>query len=141
MKKDSFIGKRSINNILTNESYCGRVRNGKKVSEGKNEGKEYGKTTTKYPPIITEEMWDKVAEIRKSRQHEKIETDNVYYGKSIVKHISGEMTETLCPVISTASYWSARTHCSISINVIDSILWEEAKKANADINREFRFRK
>lgn len=129
MKKDDFIGKRTINNILSNESYCGRARNGKKVSEGKNQGKEYGKTTTKYPSIISQEMFDKVAEIRKSRQHEKQETSNVYFGKSIIKYICGENTETLYPVISTAAYYGNRTNCAISMNVIDTILWEEAKRA------------
>jgi len=129
MKKDEFIGKRCINNILSNESYCGHVRNGKMVSEGKNAGKEYGKTTTKYPPIISEELFDKVAEIKKSRQHEKKETNNVYFGKSIIKYTNGNHTETLCPVISTAAYYAPRTNCAISMNVIDTILWEEAKKA------------
>ena len=129
VKKDDFIGKRCINNILSNVSYCGRVRNGKKVSEGKNQGKEYGKTTTKYPAIISEEIFDKVAAIRKSRQHEKIETGNVYFGKSIIRYIDGDKTDKLFPTLSTATYWSARIGCSISINVIDSILWEESKKA------------
>lgn len=129
VKKDDFIGKRCINNILSNVSYCGRVRNGKKVTEGKNVGKEYNKTTTKYPPIVSEEMFDKVASIRKSRQHEKIETGNVYFGKSLIRYIDGDKTDKLFPFLSTATYWSARIKCSISINVIDSILWEEARKA------------
>ena len=128
-KIDDFIGKRVINNILSNESYCGRVRNGKIVSEGKNRGKEYNKTTTKYPPIISEETFDKVAEIRKSRQHEKQETNNVYFAKSLIKYSNGNITETLAPARATATYRGTRTQISIAMNVIDTILWNEASHA------------
>lgn len=118
-----------INMILSNPSYCGRQREGVVIKSGKNKGQISGRSTTKYPAIITEETWDKVAEMRKSRYSVKNDTKHIYFGKGIVDFYEGERHERMCPTSSTAVYRADNIGVAVSCNVIDSILWEEAKHA------------
>lgn len=128
----SYITISMINNVLNNESYCGIKRKSAMAS--------YERA---YPPIITKEQFKRCREIAQTNNSTASKAKNVYYAEHLVK----------CP--SCGAYWSASGcknsyHCSaaaksnsiwkyenhkkekctnktsLSINVLDSILWEVA---------------
>ena len=118
-----------INMILSNPSYCGRQREGVVIKSGKNKGQISGSSSTKYPAIITEETWDMVAEKRRSRKAEKNATKHIFFGKGIVDFFEGERHERMIGKSCTATYYADNIGVAVSANLIDSILWEEAKHA------------
>ncbi len=118
-----------INMVLSNPSYCGRQREGVVIKSGKNKGQISGSSSTKYPAIITEETWDMVAEKRRSRKAEKNATKHIFFGKGIVDFFEGERHERMIGKSCTATYYADNIGVAVSANLIDSILWEEAKHA------------
>ena len=118
-----------IKRILSNPSYCGMLKEGKAISDGKNKGKVIGSCSIKYPAIISVDTFEKVAKIRHDRfQGEKKDTENVYYGKGIIKYTDGTIIEAMCARRSSIDYYSTTKHATINMNIMDSILWYEAKK-------------
>ena len=132
-----------IKRIISNPSYCGRTRENITIKSGKNEGKKCNGTTTQYKAIISEETFDNVARIRHERlKGEKKDTNNIYFGKGIIKYTEGHRTEAMCARRSTIDYYGSLTHTSISINLMDSILWNEAKQAKLeDMNKNSKAKK
>ena len=118
-----------INMVLSNPSYCGRQREGVVIKSGKHKGEISGSSSTKYPAIITEETWDMVAEKRRSRKAEKNATKHIFFGKGIVDFYEGERRERMIGKSCTATYYADNIGVAVSANLIDSILWEEAKHA------------
>lgn len=139
---DNNVSKRDyINKVLSNPSYCGRQKEGKVIKKGKTKGQISGRSTTKYPAIISEETWDKVAELRHARKSVKNGTKHIFFGKGIVDFWNGKHRERMCPKSSTAVYHAAHNGVAVSANLIDSILWEEsrhAKRVQMDVKGEER---
>lgn len=111
-----------ISNIITNTAYSGR--------EAKQRGSRERKLI-KYPQIVNIELQDKAIEISSANSREK-ETKNIYYAKGITKFlVNGELKPT-STLKGNASYGWLNTEndrrLNISINVIDSIAENEAKK-------------
>ena len=126
-----------INHVLNNESYYGKKRKSKYAS--------YERT---YPPIITQEQFERCRKIADENNSTLSKAKNIYFAEHLIK----------CP--SCGAYWSAGCskasyHCpnaykpmsiwkyenhrkekctnrtSCSINIIDSILWHVAIEKQA----------
>jgi len=126
-----------INNILTNESYVGKKRKTKNAS--------YERA---YPPIITQEQYDKCRKIANSNNSTISKAKNIYYAEHLIrcKSCGAYWSATGCKAsyhcsaaYKSASLWNYEYHkkerCnnknSISINVVDSILWYVAIEQEA----------
>ena len=129
-----------INNILTNESYTG-----KKI---KHKNASYERA---YTPIITQEQFDRCRIIANSNNSNISKAKNIYYAEHLIKceKCGAYWSATGCKAsyhcsaaYKSASLWNYEYHkkercnnkTSISINVVDSILWYVA------IEQEARFR-
>jgi len=110
-----------VYNILKDCSYCGRT----KIIEHKSKGQVF-RTEITYPPILDEELYDAVQEKLASRKTMLKYTQNVYYGKGLVR--CAECGGMLKVVNSINSYGcSERNHSlHINMNVVDSIIWYNA---------------
>ena len=121
-----------INNILNNESYCGVKRKSAMAS--------YERA---YPPIISREQFQHCRKIADSNNTTANKAKNVYYAEHLVKcpscgaywSASGSKNSYHCSVAAKAnSIWKYENHnkekctnkTSLSINILDSILWEVA---------------
>ena len=121
-----------INNILNNESYCGVKRKSATASYERS-----------YPPIITKEQFQHCRKIAESNNTTANKAKNVYYAEHLVKcpscgaywSASGSKNSYHCSAASKAnSIWRYENHnkekctnkTSLSINILDSILWEVA---------------
>lgn len=121
-----------INNILNNESYCGVKRKSASAS--------YERA---YPPIITKEQYKRCREIARTNNTTANKAKNVYYAEHLVKcpscgaywSASGSKNSYHCSAAMKAdSIWKYENHkkkkctnkTSLSINVLDSILWAVA---------------
>lgn len=114
LKTDREIKKGMIAQILANASYCGRLRK---------------RCATRYPAIITEKMFDEVAEARKRRKNDcKINTKNIYYAKQLIFYRSKEGKDyAMVPLRGTVVYKCKKFKCALSINLIDTIVLGEAR--------------
>ncbi len=118
-----------INNILTNESYTG-----KKIKQ-KNASYERA-----YHPIITQEQFDKCRTIAKQNNTNLSKAKNIYFADHLVRCSScgafwsatGSKASYHCAAAyKSPSLWNYEYHrkerctnkSSISINVLDSVLW------------------
>lgn len=100
-----------IRNIIINKAYSG----------------DYSNTDTKkailYKAIVTKELQEKaIAKCEQNKLAAKKEHKNIYYGKGILKCNGYVMSARR----QSASYVDSITNKSISVNVVDSIIWKEA---------------
>lgn len=126
-----------INHILINESYTGKKRKTKNAS--------YERA---YYPIITQEQFDHCRQIAKENNTNLSKAKNVYYAEHLVRCAScgaywsatGSKASYHCAAAyKSASLWNYEYHrkerctnkLSISINVLDSILWHIAVEKEA----------
>ena len=97
----------TIIKILRDDAYCGTTT-------------ENG--IVRYPQIISRETFDKVTELRETRKTNKVDTKNLYLGKSIIysdgKILHGHNKE---------KYVGRFTKMSISLKLMDFIIWNETK--------------
>jgi len=113
VKTDREIKKGMIAQILANASYCGRLRKS---------------CATRYPAIITEKMFDEVAEARKRRKNDvKINTKNIYFAKQLIFYQSSGKEYAMVPLRGTVVYKCKKFKCALSINLIDTIVLGEAR--------------
>lgn len=109
-------GKGYICAILSQPAYYG--------GEGKN-------TKTKYKPIISKQVFDKVQNAKQGRRNKPKSTSKfVAYGKGIVKYVVKESEFAMCIGHSRNSYRTVPCEAlpksiSVNMNVIDFILWRE----------------
>ena len=122
-----------IRNILRNPSYCGGEHLKKKlyrVINGKKEEKKRDLVVAKiYPPIITKEMYEQAGEKLRARiSKPKVNTKYIYYGSGLVRYMGLSKPHKMVPNRPTITYRlpEGPSRFSISINVIDSILWYSA---------------
>ena len=126
-----------INHILNNESYTGKKR--------KSENASYERA---YPPIITQEQFDKCRKIANSNNSTISKAKNIYFAEHLIrcKTCGAYWSATGCKAsyhcaaaYKSASLWNYEYHkkercqnkTSISINVVDSILWHVAIEKEA----------
>ena len=126
-----------INHILINESYTGKKRKTKNAS--------YERA---YYPIITQEQFDHCRQIAMDNNTNLSKAKNVYYAEHLVRCAScgaywsatGSKASYHCSAAyKSASLWNYEYHrkerctnkLSISINVLDSILWHIAIEKEA----------
>jgi len=128
VRTDKAIKKRIIQQILSNASYAGRTRAGKRVTY-KNRTRLNYSSATMYPAIIEPEVFDEVQRMKAERQTKaKVNTKYIYYAKKLIRYrIDENTTESMIPCRSTTCYKAPKSAAAISINVIDSILWDEAR--------------
>jgi len=128
VRTDKNIKKRIIQQILSNASYCGRTRAGKRVTYRDRTRLNYS-SATQYPAIIEPEVFDEVQKMKAERQTKaKVNTKYIYFAKKIIRYrIDEKTTEAMIPCRSTVCYKAQKAAAAISINVIDSILWDEAR--------------
>lgn len=113
-----------IRQILTNPAYCGGT------PKQRTKGKEGVERAERYPAIISKEMQDAV--IHKLKENviaPKSISKTIYYGKGLVKYQTENGKEfTMSPIRRNIQYSikNEDAFASISCNVIDSILWDEA---------------
>lgn len=122
-----------VHNILTNEAYTGR-----KV-------KAYA-FERRYPQIITPEQFDRCRKLASEHTHSVDKSSNIYYGSKIVRCPE---CEGRCGAVKSKGYYFCynaynavrdvniygQMQCSntttISINILDSLLWYVASAAEA----------
>ena len=121
-----------INNVLNNESYCGVKRKSVNAS--------YERA---YPPIITVEQYKRCRKIAETNNTTANKAKNVYYAEHLVQcqscgaywSASGSKNSYHCSAaVKPNSIWKYEIHkkpkctnkTSLSINILDSILWEVA---------------
>ena len=131
-KWDKTMRKRStgtrIRMILTNPAYCGEN------PLQRSKGKKGVMRTENYPAIITADMQSEVLaklKLRNNMAIPKTDTKTIYYGKGIVKFRTEEGKEyVMSPIRRDIQYAIKEDNAmaSISCNVIDSILWNEAQE-------------
>lgn len=128
VRADKNIKKRIIQQILSNASYCGRTRAGKRVTYRDRTRLNYS-SATMYPAIIEPEVFDEVQKMKAERQTKaKVNTKYIYFAKKLIRYrLDDATTEAMIPVRSTVCYKAHKAAAAISINVIDSILWDEAR--------------
>lgn len=128
VRTDKNLKKRIIHQILSNQSYCGRCREGKRV-QYKNRTRLNNSSATQYPAIIEPEVFDEVQRMKAERQNKaKDNTKNIYFAKKIIRYrINETKTEAMVPRRTTVCYASETRSATVSINLIDSILWDEAR--------------
>lgn len=115
-------GKTKVWNMLKDVSYCGRT---KEIVKKKKDGKVVI-TEIKYPPIISEELFDAVQERLSTRKTMPKYTQNIYFGKGIAR--CAECKGLLQVVNSINAYGcSDRNHTlHVNMNAVDSIIWHNA---------------
>lgn len=124
-----------IRNIFLNKAYSGGV------PMQRTRGKKGVVRTEKYPAIVTEELQNKAIEKLMSNQRKpKTETKNIYYGKGLIKIEHNGKLYALAPIRNNVTYSLLTvTRANININVIDSILWDEAitlKRHHMNVDKE-----
>ena len=74
-------------------------------------------------------MFDEVQRMKAERQTKaKVNTKYIYFAKKIIRYRLDDATnEAMIPCRSTVCYKAQKAAAAISINVIDSILWDEAR--------------
>lgn len=85
------------------------------------------KINYEYPPIIDKETFDNANKIMDTfKRKMKSMTKNIYYGKKIVYEKQSEGLMTGLELVGGALYTTAPSnsiHCSINVNLVDSLLW------------------
>lgn len=128
VRTDKNLKKRIIHQFLSNSSYCGRTRSGKLVKYKDRERLNYS-SSTHYPAIIDPEVFDKVQLLKSARQNKaKDNTKHIYFAKKLIRYrTNDEKSEAMIARRTTVSYAAESCSASVSINLIDSILWKEAR--------------
>ena len=128
VRTDKNLKKRVIHQILSNASYCGRTRPGNRVQYRNRTRLNYS-SATQYPAIISDEVFDEVQKLKAERQNKaKDNTKNIYFAKKLIRYrINETKTEAMIPRRTTVCYASETRSATVSINLIDSILWDEAR--------------
>ena len=128
VRTDKNLKKRVIHQILSNQSYCARTRTGKRVTYINRTRLNYSSATC-YPAIISEEVFDEVQKLKAERQNKaKDNTKYIYFAKKLIRYrINETKTEAMIPRRTTVCYASETRSATVSINLIDSILWDEAR--------------
>lgn len=84
-----------------------------------------------YPPIMTQEEWDKLSELRDKRQNKaKHNYNSIYFGKRKFFFTHEGKYYPMCVRKYIKSYqgWiDGKNKCNININLIDSLMWTFAK--------------
>ena len=126
-----------INKILLNESYTGKIIKTKNASYERS-----------YPPIITHEQYVKCRKIANANSTTYSKTKNVYYAEHLVRcktcgafwSATGSKASYHCSsAYKSNSLWNYEYHrkekcdnkISLSINILDSILWYVAIEKEA----------
>lgn len=138
-----------IANILKNPCYTGELIEEKIVKEKvKGEDREYIRYERRFPQIITIEQYKKCREIAKANRTIIGKGKNIYYATQLVKcptcgcfwSASGSKVNYHCyNAARPSSIWAingrkteqCKNKTSLSINVLDSILWYFAKREEA----------
>ena len=124
-----------VHQILTNESYTG-----KKIRKANS---SYPRS---YPPIITQTQYDRCREIAKKNNTNLSKSKNIYYAEKLIKCQCGahwigvgskahyKCYDAYYPNPKTQNYKSkgCTNKSTISINVIDSLLWYVAQEAETE---------
>ena len=125
-----------VRNFILNRAYSG----GTPLQRTK--GKKGIERTEKYPAIVSEEIQERAIEkLLANKQSPKTTSKNVYYGKGLVK-VATEQGKlyALAPVRRNVTYSVLNVvRANVNINVIDSILWDEAvtlKRHHMNVDKE-----
>lgn len=128
--KSAAMGTR-VRNILTNPAYSGET------PTQRTKGKKGIVRTEKYPAIVDKEIQDAViAKLQIRKKADKTTSKNIYYGKGIVKYQMEDGREfAMTPIRRNLNYAIINDdiRAGVNLNVIDSILWDEA----ATLKRDF----
>lgn len=121
--KSAAMGTR-VRNILTNPAYSGET------PTQRTKGKRGVIRTEKYPAIVDRELQDAViAKLQLRKRAEKTTSKNIYYGKGLVKYQMESGKEyAMAPIRRNLNYaiMNDEIRAGVNVNVIDSILWDEA---------------
>ena len=105
LNRDSENG--AIVQILRDKKYMGTV-----TSSG----------NVRYPQIVSEELWNKCAELRYKNKSNKKLTKNCYLGKGILSYKNW----SLCGR-NKRSYVGRRVNFTVAMNLIDHVIWDVTK--------------
>lgn len=116
--------KTKIHHILTDQHYAGYEVKSKYKNRFTGILSE---STTKYPPIISEDIFNQTQALLKSKLSKpKTDTKHIYYGKGLVKcHCGRTMTAVGGSLIYRCKDFGH--NFTININVVDSLIWNTAK--------------
>jgi DNA invertase Pin-like site-specific DNA recombinase len=126
------LSKRLVEQILRSRAYTGEVSDERKVKEKGRISIRYPRC---YPQIITVELFNKCRDISKKNNTVIDKAKNVYYGSKLVKCLNcgrsfkankGSGTYICSGQYSTKTQEPCTCKDSISINVLDTALWETA---------------
>ena len=139
-----------VAHILTNECYTG-VQLKEKVVKVKDddEEREWIRYARKFPQLITKEQFDRCRDIAKANRTKIGKGKNIYYATKLVKcpscgcywSASGSKVSYQCyNAIKLPKIWivdgrkteQCKNNTSLSINVLDSILWYFAKREETE---------
>ena len=138
---------RTINKILRSEEYTGEQMPIKEYSQNiKGNVRIIHRFSRKYPPIISLKLYEQCRNVANKNNNNIDKSKNIYYASKLIKcSCCGSALVALknnvvyrCmhkySVITKKECWGTD---SININVIDSILWETAKKLEIDFMLNF----
>ena len=161
-KRDISIKTSLINNILNNQSYCGikneeQVLKQKRLTETANGEKKsvectYHRYPRKYPQIISVEQYERCRKIAKENNTTLSKAKNIYFAQGLIRcqtcgakwSASGSKVAYHCysayKPISMWKYDYSKEKCtdktSLSINILDSLLWDIAKRSEVIFSME-----